>query len=63
MEQKLNIFSRNQYVNNLLLLIEDVGDRKYLEELTQLVRFLFTYNGITDTDLNSGHIVNKFASG
>lgn len=35
-EQKLNISIRKRYVNNLLSLIEDNGDREYLEKLTQL---------------------------
>lgn len=63
MEQKLNISSRKQYVNDLLSLIEDMGNREYLEELTQLGRFLFTYNGITDTDPNPDYAVDEFVSG
>lgn len=63
MEQKLNISSRKQYVDDLLSLIEDTGDREYLEELTQLGRFPFTYNGITDTDPNPGHAVDEFVPG
>ena len=39
MEQKLNMSFRKQYINNLLLLIEDTGNRKYLEKLTQLGQF------------------------
>ena len=60
MEQKLNISSRKQYVNNLLSLIENIGNREYLEELTQLSQFLFIYNGITNTNPNPGYAVNKF---
>lgn len=35
-EQKLNISSKKQYVNDLPLEIEYTGNGEYLEELTQL---------------------------
>lgn len=62
MKQKLNIFSRKQYVDDLSSLIEDTGDGKYLKELTQLGRFSFSYNGMIDIDPNSGHAIDEFVS-
>lgn len=60
MEQKLNIFSKKQYVNNVLLLIENTGNGKYLEKLTQFGQFSFTYNSIFNTNPNPGHAINEF---
>lgn len=62
-EHKLNISSRKQYVNNLLLLIENTGDKEYLEILTQFGQFPFIYNSMTDTDPNIGYAVNEFLPG
>lgn len=61
-EEMLSISSKKQYVNVLLLLIENVGNRKYMEELTYFGQFPFIYNGITNTNPNPGHSFDEFVS-
>lgn len=62
-EQKLNISSRKQYNDNFLSLIKDTSNRKYLEKLTQLSQFLFTYNSMTNINQNLRYTFDKFFSG
>lgn len=63
MEKMLTVSSKKKYVDVLLLLIEDVSNREYIEEFTHLGRFLFTYNGLTNTNPNLSHAFDVFVSG
>lgn len=63
MEKILSISFKKQYVDILLLLIKDVGNRKYIEELTYFSQFIFTYNNITNTNPNSDYVFDKFIFG
>lgn len=58
----MSVSSKKQYIDVFLLLIEDAGDGKYMEELTHLSQFLFIYNSMTNTNLNSSYAFNEFVS-
>lgn len=61
-KEKLSIFSKKQYIDVFLLLIEDTNNREYIEELIHFGSFLFIYNDMIDINLNANHTFNKFIS-